>query len=155
MPTSAATLRVASLYRVADCSARDVDGSSEISSAFSYLKGENYSDVARLEVCTALKVQVDFFWVVSPCSVAVGYRRFGGHCNLCLQVKANGARSPLPASCRLPESALSRSRPFLQHHSLCFQTFRLISMEREEDDWENVEVVVAYEVLFQHEGLGE
>jgi hypothetical protein len=35
---------------------------------------------ARYEVFTAVKIQVDVFWVVTPCSVVVGYRRFRGPC---------------------------------------------------------------------------
>jgi hypothetical protein len=31
------------------------------------------------------QIQVDFFWVVTPCSVVVGYQRFGGPCCLHLQ----------------------------------------------------------------------
>jgi len=29
-----------------------------------------------------VKIQVQIFWVVTPCSVAVGYRRCGGPCCL-------------------------------------------------------------------------
>jgi hypothetical protein len=29
-------------------------------------------------VFTAEKIQVEVFWVMTPCSVVVGYRRFGG-----------------------------------------------------------------------------
>jgi hypothetical protein len=28
----------------------------------------------------AMKIQVEVFWVVTPCSDVVGYRRFGGQC---------------------------------------------------------------------------
>jgi len=34
--------------------------------------------VARFEVFMAVKIQVEVVWVVTPCSVMVGYRRFGG-----------------------------------------------------------------------------
>jgi hypothetical protein len=36
----------------------------------------------------AVKIQVEVFWVVTPCSVVVGYRRFGGPCciHLCCRV---------------------------------------------------------------------
>jgi len=37
------------------------------------------------EVFTAVKIQVCVFWVVTPCGVAVEYRRFGGSCCLHLQ----------------------------------------------------------------------
>jgi hypothetical protein len=40
---------------------------------------------ARLEVVTAMKIQVTVFWVTTPCSVVVGYQRFGGPCCLHLQ----------------------------------------------------------------------
>jgi len=36
----------------------------------------------RFEVFTAVKIQVEFFWVVTLCSDAVGYQRFGSHCTL-------------------------------------------------------------------------
>jgi hypothetical protein len=32
---------------------------------------------ARFEVFMAVNIQVEVFWVVTPCNVAVGYRRFG------------------------------------------------------------------------------
>jgi len=32
------------------------------------------------EVFTAIKIQVEVYWVVTPCSVAVGYHRFEGPC---------------------------------------------------------------------------
>jgi len=32
---------------------------------------------ARFQVVTALKIQVEVFWVVTPYSVVVGYQRFG------------------------------------------------------------------------------
>jgi len=35
---------------------------------------------AAFEVFTAVKIQVEVFWVVTPCSVVVGYRRFRGPC---------------------------------------------------------------------------
>jgi hypothetical protein len=31
---------------------------------------------AKFDVFTAMKMQVAVFWVVTPCSVVVGYRRF-------------------------------------------------------------------------------
>jgi hypothetical protein len=37
---------------------------------------------ARFEVFTAVKIQVQVFWVVKPCSVVVGYQRFTGQCCL-------------------------------------------------------------------------
>jgi len=33
---------------------------------------------AKFEVFTAVKIEVEFFWVVTPCSVMVGYQHFGG-----------------------------------------------------------------------------
>jgi len=27
-----------------------------------------------------MKMQVEVFWVVTPCSIVVGYQRFGGSC---------------------------------------------------------------------------
>jgi len=37
---------------------------------------------ARFEVFTAVKIQVEIFWVVTQCSVVAGYQRFGGPCCL-------------------------------------------------------------------------
>jgi len=34
----------------------------------------------RFEVFTAVKIQVEVFWVVTMCSDTIGYRRFGGLC---------------------------------------------------------------------------
>jgi hypothetical protein len=42
-------------------------------------------------VFTAVNIQVEVFRVVKPCSVVVGYQRFGGPCCLHLQGEANGA----------------------------------------------------------------
>jgi len=36
----------------------------------------NSSFEAKLEVFTAVKIQVEVVWIVTPCSVAVGYRCF-------------------------------------------------------------------------------
>jgi hypothetical protein len=40
----------------------------------------SYITVAKFEVFTTVKIQIAIFLVVTPCSVAVGYRRFGGVC---------------------------------------------------------------------------
>jgi hypothetical protein len=37
---------------------------------------------ARFEVFTAIKIEVMVFWVLMPCSVVVGYQRFGAPCCL-------------------------------------------------------------------------
>jgi len=42
----------------------------------------------RVEVLTAVKIQVEVFWVETPCSVVVGYRRFGVPCCLHLHYTA-------------------------------------------------------------------
>jgi len=34
---------------------------------------------AKFEIFTA-KIQVQVLWVVTPCSIVVGYQRFGGYC---------------------------------------------------------------------------
>jgi hypothetical protein len=44
------------------------------------------------EVLTAVKTEVAFFWVVMPCSVVLGYRRFGGSYRAHLQGEMNGDR---------------------------------------------------------------
>jgi hypothetical protein len=33
---------------------------------------------AKFEVFTVVKIQVEVFWVVMPCSIMVGYKRFRG-----------------------------------------------------------------------------
>jgi hypothetical protein len=45
----------------------------------------NQSWHVRFEVFTAVMFQVEVFWVVTPCSVAVGYRHFIDPCYLHLQ----------------------------------------------------------------------
>jgi len=40
---------------------------------------------ARCEVCTAMKIHIVVFWVVTPCRDEVGYQRFGGPYSLYLQ----------------------------------------------------------------------
>jgi len=37
------------------------------------------------EIFTAVKIQVEFFWVIMPCSVVVGYQCFRGPCCCHLQ----------------------------------------------------------------------
>jgi hypothetical protein len=49
------------------------------------------STVARFEVFTVTKIRVEVFWVMTPCSDVVGYRRFGGPYCLYLQGEVNGA----------------------------------------------------------------
>jgi hypothetical protein len=39
---------------------------------------------ARFEFSTAMKDQVEVFWIVTPCSDVVGYQRLGG--SYCLQI---------------------------------------------------------------------
>jgi hypothetical protein len=53
----------------------------------------------------AVKIQVEVFWVVMPCSVVAGYQRFGGPCCLHLQGtgdmklgSAKGGSSPMAGS---------------------------------------------------------
>jgi len=38
-------------------------------------------------------IQVEVFWVVMPCSIAVVYQCFGGPCCLCLQDEVSGVRN--------------------------------------------------------------
>jgi hypothetical protein len=40
---------------------------------------------ARYDVFTAVKIEVEFFWLVTLCNVVLGYQRFGGPCCLHLQ----------------------------------------------------------------------
>jgi len=35
-------------------------------------------EFARLQIFTAIKIQVSLFWIVTRCSDVVGYERFGG-----------------------------------------------------------------------------
>jgi hypothetical protein len=44
-------------------------------------------------VFTAVKIQVEAFWVVTLCNVVVGYKRFGGPCCLLFRVKMEAAWS--------------------------------------------------------------
>jgi hypothetical protein len=38
----------------------------------------NFSQDARFEVFTVVKIQIKVFWIVMPCSFVVGYQCFGG-----------------------------------------------------------------------------
>jgi len=40
----------------------------------------------RYEVFTAVKIQVKVVWIVTPCSIMVGYKCFGGPCCLHFRV---------------------------------------------------------------------
>jgi len=42
-------------------------------------------DASRFEIFTTMNIQVNIFWVITPCSFVVGYQRFGGLCCLHLQ----------------------------------------------------------------------
>jgi hypothetical protein len=61
-----------------------------------------------ISVFTAVKLQVEAFWIVKPCSFVsfvVGYRRFLGIFCLLLQGKVSGdERRSLSASCWLMDS---------------------------------------------------
>jgi len=46
----------------------------------------------RFEDFAAVKIQIQFFWVVTPCSVEVGYQYFGEPCYLHLQGEVTGNR---------------------------------------------------------------
>jgi len=64
---------------------------------------------ANFEVFVAVKFQVEIFWVMTPCSVAAGYRRFGRPCFLHLQREDGGSidigkGGILPQPIRRPES---------------------------------------------------
>jgi len=37
-------------------------------------------EIECFEAFTAVTFQVEVFWVVTPCSVVVGYQHFGGQC---------------------------------------------------------------------------
>jgi hypothetical protein len=43
----------------------------------------------RFKFLTAVKIQVEVVWVVTPCKVVVGYQRFRGPCCLHLQGEVN------------------------------------------------------------------
>jgi hypothetical protein len=49
-------------------------------------------DMARLELFTAVKIQIAVFRFVILCSVVVGYQRFGGPCCLLLQGEDPGVK---------------------------------------------------------------
>jgi hypothetical protein len=46
----------------------------------------------KFKVLMVVKIQVEVFWVVTLCSVLVGYQHFGGPCYLCLQDEGGGSR---------------------------------------------------------------
>jgi hypothetical protein len=49
------------------------------------------SSYARLLVFTVVKIEVEVFWVVTPCHVVVGYHHFGGPYCLYLHPKDGGS----------------------------------------------------------------
>jgi hypothetical protein len=49
--------------------------------------GNRCPHTARSEILTAVKIQIEVFWVVTPCGVVVGCQCFGGPCCLCLHAK--------------------------------------------------------------------
>jgi len=55
-------------------------------------KTDNFSDM-KFEVVTAVKIQVKVLRVVTPCSVDVGYQRFGGPCCFHFQGEVEAAWS--------------------------------------------------------------
>jgi len=57
-----------------------------------FLSFPNYlHNYARFEVFMAVKIQVEVLWVVTPCSVVVGYHCFRGPCCHHLQSEVSGA----------------------------------------------------------------
>jgi hypothetical protein len=57
----------------------------EIKSGLNFGNASCYEDQNRaLGTLTAVKIQINVFWVVTPCSVVVGYQGFGGPC--CLHI---------------------------------------------------------------------
>jgi hypothetical protein len=54
------------------------------------LKNRNILDV-RFEVIRAVKIQIEVVWVLTPCSVMVGYKRFSGACCLYLHPEDGGS----------------------------------------------------------------
>jgi hypothetical protein len=40
------------------------------------MRTKNSNLIQRFEVFTAVEIQVEVFWVVTPCSVVVGYQSF-------------------------------------------------------------------------------
>jgi hypothetical protein len=57
------------------------------------IKAYNQSPFARFEAFTVVRIQVEVFGVVTLCSVAVGYQRFGGPC--CLHFQVDGSSKVL------------------------------------------------------------
>jgi hypothetical protein len=47
-------------------------------------------DLMTFRVFTAVKIQAEIFWAVTPGTVVVEYQRFGGHCCLHLQGEDSG-----------------------------------------------------------------
>jgi hypothetical protein len=57
----------------------------------------------RGEVFTAVKIQVDFFWVVTQCSDVLGYQLFSGQCCLHLHYSEAGGSMVLRNFVIVPE----------------------------------------------------
>jgi hypothetical protein len=82
---------------------------------------------ARFWVFTVVKIQVEVFWDVMPCSVVVGYQHFGGPYCLHLQGGDGGSKVQQNVGILLQYyMALHPLRP--QHGSriLCFETYKFI-----------------------------
>jgi hypothetical protein len=51
-----------------------------------------YQKYFRLEVFRAVKIQVEVFWVVTPCSAIIGYQHFGEPFSYHFRVKMKVSR---------------------------------------------------------------
>jgi hypothetical protein len=65
---------------------------------------------------TAVKILVEVFWVMTPCSVVVRYQRFGGPCCVHLQVE-DSSRGLL--SCDTVRSSFLRLSLVFQNTAMC------------------------------------
>jgi hypothetical protein len=89
------------------------------------------------KIFTAVKIQVDVIWVVTPCSVMVHYQRFGGPCCLHLQgeVSEDGGSIDLWNVGILPQHyTASQPRKLLLAYELFFDAIKL-GYDQELETW--------------------
>jgi hypothetical protein len=87
--------------------------------------------LASFEAFMTLMFQVEVFWVVTPCSVAVGYRRFRGPCCLRLkETKKMEAAGPLKLAILSQHFMVSHPRRPRLDTATCFSIYRTAAIQK-------------------------
>jgi len=88
-----------------------------------------------VKLSMAVKFQVDVFWVVMSCSVAVGYQRFGGLCCLHLQGEEtlvsyrNTARRHNPEDLDLNLHRRENLKSLIWYRKITSEIFKCVAMK--------------------------